>query len=1083
MLTGPLGVPLGVRTRKQLGLLFYLARRARPVGRDELIDLFWSQDSEKLARHSLSQSCSLINKLLGAEVVVTAGRDRMAVAEGTVWLDVNEFERLVSGGSHQDAMGLWRGALFEGLWVQRAPQFERWLNDERDKLQRMFRRLAHGRVEALRNGGEHQAMREEAERLLQHDPLDEKAMHAYLEAQVLLGDRSLALRRYGEFEARLRKELDAEPGPALRSWAKRHRKGDGPAPSRERLAAPRISEITVLPAAQPFFGRTEEFAMLWKAWETAGSGTGAFIIVEGEAGIGKTALATKLVNQAHVAGGSVCFVKCYRTEKSVPFAPITALIRQLSRLPGFVALDPVWIGELTRLVPELRERYPNVPQPMAVDDAARHRLSDATMNSALCVADEQPLLVVIDDLQDADESSLALLHYLGRQTPSQPVVLVGIVRTEQPLTEFERTFFVTARDAGFARTLRLGALPTTDIERLIEQVLAHGGVVATPWLVKRIAVTCRGNPLAAVEATLASGGSPGSLQADLNGPDPIALHDDLQAPESFLETAAARLGSLTSVAQLVAQAVAIAGRPLSEHELGAVTRLGPAELAAGIITLETAHFARRFGASVGFAHERYSSAVERVVEAARRNELHLQLATLTTRFAEMNPAMHYEAARHFLGAGNIGDARKQASAAADYAASVGAMRSKTEALELLRSLEGGLDQSQVHDLCACYLHLNDLESLRRLCASMRGGASSVGRQLGYYEIAADYQSGSSGFAETEARLELFLHNIEEPFTRTREAHILLIRIADKTGNYKRVRSLARTLRRSGLGSHALFAAAYVQLKYYWASNALPLMQEALEAARSEGEIEIEQLSRDGVAILLKQVGRYRDSIRQFDFSLGLARKTMNPHAEVACLHNRAVSELCLGEFERVRASHTEAERVGAGFARWGFHLYRAYNTSLVDYYEGDLERALHGLNTVFDECLRHGMSTLARQAKACAALVLMRLGSLDEFRLAVDGVRTVGGDREQTLSWTDAAAFAYYQALIEDKPDKALSGIARRVRELARRDVSLQLALELERVRLIEVVTGQRAVKERQDLHRAAEQVEAGAILQAVRTT
>ncbi|MEK6768730.1 MAG: AAA family ATPase, partial [Gemmatimonadota bacterium] len=418
-LTRPDGERVRFRTRKQMALLLLLAmRQGRPWPREQLVELLWSGDDELSARHSLSQSVSLINKNLGAEAITGASKDQVVLREGLIRLDVAAFEERVSAKRFTEARDLWHGNLLEGLWIQRAPHFDRWLDEERQRLARDMRRVLRALIEAQRAEGDWEAMRATAEAILDLDALDEAAMLAYLESLSLDGDRTLALRRYREFEARLKDELDAEPGAALRSWLKRHRKGDG-APAEDsatrRAPAGRVSETIVLPTALPVFGRHAEYAALWEAWEAARAGQGGFIILEGEPGIGKTALASKLVNQVHVAGGSACFVKCYRSEKSVPFAPISALIRQLSRLPGFVALSDTWIGELTRLVPELRERYPNAPQPMAVDDSARYRLCDAAMHAAECVADEHPLLVVVDDIQDADEATLALVHYFGRQ--------------------------------------------------------------------------------------------------------------------------------------------------------------------------------------------------------------------------------------------------------------------------------------------------------------------------------------------------------------------------------------------------------------------------------------------------------------------------------------------------------------------------------------------------------------------------------------------------------------------------------------------------------------------------------------------
>src|SRR5712692_4403829 len=73
------GGDLGLRTRKLIALLLVLAKSGRPMSRDALIELLWSEDSDRKARHSLSQSVSLLNKTLGGEVIAAAGRDRLVL--------------------------------------------------------------------------------------------------------------------------------------------------------------------------------------------------------------------------------------------------------------------------------------------------------------------------------------------------------------------------------------------------------------------------------------------------------------------------------------------------------------------------------------------------------------------------------------------------------------------------------------------------------------------------------------------------------------------------------------------------------------------------------------------------------------------------------------------------------------------------------------------------------------------------------------------------------------------------------------------------------------------------------------------
>ena len=1041
-LTGPGREPIGLRTRKQLALVFYLARRGKPVNRGELIDLLWSEDPEKRARHSLSQSCSLINKLFGSEVIRTAGRDRLAVEAGALALDVDEFERLMEDGAHDEAIELWRGTLFEGVWIDRAPRFERWLAEEREKLQRSFRRAMHTRIESLRSSGDLPAIRKEAERLLQYDPLDERAMLAWLEALTLSGDRSLALRRYGEFEQIIRRELDAEPGSALRAWAKRVRKSEVP-PARERAPAPRISEITVLPAVQPFFGRTEEFGMLWKAWETAGMGSGAFIIIEGEAGIGKTALATKLVNQAHVAGGSVCFVKCYRTEKSVPFAPITALIRQLSRLPGFVALDPIWIGELTRLVPELRERFANAPQPMALDDAARHRLSDATLEATRAVSDEQELMIVLDDLMYADEASLALLHYVGRHATHQAMLLLGISRLNAEAGA-EAAFLETARASSPTSFLRLPTLEPAIVRRLVSQVLAAHGMSAADGMVDDVAKHAGGNPLQAIEMAMSFHQRPlGSFAKD------VPSRGDV-----FGRSAGYRLESLHEDHRQVASAIAVAGRPLAEYELSSVTDLRTADLASAVEGLEVSGFVRRVGPSVMLSHERYASVALGLLSSDGKATLHLRMARLLKPTAARNPAARFEVAHHYAEAGHFKEAVSNALRAARHANQIGAIRSKAEALELAWRVDETFNPSVAADLADCYLNLNDADRLSAFCGDLRQRGDldkSFMNTIAYLETAAGVKSGALTMSAAQEALQQLLVSPPLAFAFELDAQLLLIQVADKTGNVGLARSVARQLRAThgSTSPHALFAAGYVFAKYYWPSRALPLFEEAVRQSQRNGLVSLEQLARDCVGITLKMVGRFKDSYDHFERAHALARKTMDSVSVSRSLQNRAVTEISLGMLEVARQTLRETD--GVNTSGWGYAVYNDYNFGIIEYLEGNYQKATSHFQACQIGAQKGQNLLLAGDACAGRALSLLKAGRTEEMTRAMDEYHRIDQSGEtERVGWIRHAAKAWSCWIETGDAEKATGLIERASRQLARRDVASWLTLELECVWLRE---------------------------------
>jgi hypothetical protein len=200
---------------------------------------------------------------------------------------------------------------------------------------------------------------------------------------------------------------------------------------------------------------------------------------------------------------------------------------------------------------------------------------------------------------------------------------------------------------------------------------------------------------------------------------------------------------------------------------------------------------------------------------------------------------------------------------------------------------------------------------------------------------------------------------------------------------------------------------------------------------------------------------------------------MNPHAEVACLHNRAVSELCLGEWHKVRGSHAEAERIGSSFARWGPNVFRTYNEGIIQLYERDFEGALRSFSATYEESLSAGFASLARESKAGIAIVHQRTGNLDMLHAVASEVRRLTRPNERMMSWINYAAIAYDDALNDGRVDEAIAAVQARVRELARRDASHRLALQLEYVILLEGTDRKEAKREKAALSGISEQLDA----------
>ena len=144
-------------------------------------------------------------------------------------------------------------------------------------------------------------------------------------------------------------------------------------------------------------------------------------------------------------------------------------------------LGDVWLAELSRLLPELRERYPDLPPPTPDETLARTRLPEAVVRLGEALAKRQPVVIFIDDIQWADTASLDLLHYIGRRWAENqtPLLILLTLRSEALLTTpaLGEWLANVERDLPVSR-LRLGPITVEDTVQLVEKLAGwHVGSV------------------------------------------------------------------------------------------------------------------------------------------------------------------------------------------------------------------------------------------------------------------------------------------------------------------------------------------------------------------------------------------------------------------------------------------------------------------------------------------------------------------------------------------------------------------------------------------------------------------------------
>ena len=436
-------------SRKEEALLSYLAVTGKPHTRLFLAGLFWGDLPDSRALANLRRALTHLRSAAGEHLHIT----RQVVEfdrESDYWLDVEVFERQVrksaslqvgrsaSGRMRElgEAVALCRGDFLSGFYVKDCPAFDEWVFGERERLRRLAIETLRTLIAIHRERGEYPAAIDYVQHLLTLDLWLEETHRELMGLLALSGQRSAALAQYEQCRRLLAEELGLEPLEETRALYERLVNWET-----GKLGNYAANSQIHNHADLPFVGRGEEHARLLSVWEHIQKGQGKLTLVEGEAGIGKTRLVEEVTRYAKVQGAVTLRGRCYEFGDSVPYQSIAEALRASifrdsrftshdSRLT-FQKVPEVWLAELARLLPELRENHPDLPAPIQVSgEAARQRLFEAVARFLRSFSNF-PIILFLDDLHWADRTTLDLLHYLTRQVAAEPVWILGTYRPEE----------------------------------------------------------------------------------------------------------------------------------------------------------------------------------------------------------------------------------------------------------------------------------------------------------------------------------------------------------------------------------------------------------------------------------------------------------------------------------------------------------------------------------------------------------------------------------------------------------------------------------------------------------------------------
>jgi DNA-binding SARP family transcriptional activator len=511
---------------------------------------------------------------------VEATRGQVRLGPTSVQLDVDRLEELAAAGDWKGASDLVSGEFLEGFAVAEASEFEDWLAAERELWNRRGVEVLVGYAEAQMQIGQAEEACGFAERALSLQPQSELALRCVVRCRSLKGDRAGALVLFERFHSRLLEESGVEPSQETRALVDRVRRERAP------HAEPQLAHTdTITIVRPPLEGRGEELQhLLAAAAKSVQTRRAVLLVIEGDAGMGKSRLLDEFLSRLRLEEISVAAARVVEADRAEPWSGILALARGgLLQASGVGAAPPAALAAFAGVLPEWAERFRGASSPEAT-----HALGRALAEVLRSVVEEQPVTIAVDDAQWLDQDSALSLGAILRDLAATPLTLVVATASYPPRPELDELRSRIGRELE-GETVRLRVLDRAALRHLAERMLPGYDPVAIDRVVRRVATDSAGLPLLAVELlrAVALGLDLGTISGDW--PEPFrTLDQSLPGHLPDAVVAAIRVGvrRLSPPAQRALAATAVLGDLVSPALLERALSLTSDEAARTLEELE-----------------------------------------------------------------------------------------------------------------------------------------------------------------------------------------------------------------------------------------------------------------------------------------------------------------------------------------------------------------------------------------------------------------------------------------------------------------------------------------------------------------
>ncbi len=920
-------------TRKATALVTYLAVTRQRHSRDALAALLWPEYDQVHARATLRRTLSTLNKALTGPWLEIDREHAGLNFNADIWVDVHEFRSYLAAcrlHNHaptetcsaclqplSEAVALYDDDFLAGFGLRDSPSFDDWQFFQADSLRRDLAGALERLVQCYSATGDFESAIAYARRWLMLDRLHEAAHRLLMQLYVWSGQRGAALHQYRECVEVLERELGVAPLEAttrLYQAIKERQEIPLPGPLRAPTgvvpgtsvaveAVPLTTASALLDTAPdsqafpsgvsyPLVDRSAEWSTLIDVYNGI-SADGHMIILEGEAGIGKTRLAEEFL--AYARGANIIVAQCYEGETHLAFGPVVAGLRAAIARKGsgrwLEDIPAPWLSEASRLLPELLTLRRGLPSPLPLDSpGAQSRFFEGLRQVLFAVCkDTQPGIIFFDDVHWADGATLDLLSYLVRRLRDQPVCLLVTWRSKRVSNDPRLSQLQNeALRAGKATVISLSRLSLSDVRELVQAITP----ALSRNLVERLYQETEGLPFFLVEYLKAI--TSGVLSAE---------SEDWSPPGGVRDLIASRLDTASETGRQLLSTAAVIGRSFDFDTLREVSGRSEEETVTALEELIAQGLVEEMRGGAGeqalnydFSHERLRVLVNEETSLARRRLLHRRVAeTLVGHMREnrSNTVLAGQIAYHYQMAGSEAVAAEYYKQAGERARSLYA---NTEALAHLRMALalGHPDAAALHEsigdlytLLGEYGNaLKSYETAAALCAppALAGVEHKIGN---VYERRGEWD-------QAESHLEAALAAIGSPAGERARVYADLSLAAYHRGRIDQAMDLAQQTLAQAEAVHDIHALAQAHnilgilaSKQQKLEEAQHHLERSLALAGELDDLSVRVAALNNLALVCRSSGAIERAIELTEEALALCVSQGDRHREAALQNNLA----------------------------------------------------------------------------------------------------------------------------------------------------------------------------------------------------